>query len=203
MRETLADYAHAAWSGWMKHLFSKCEPHEVRTEIGERATGSLIIPKSFVERWTRQIETPYAELPENEKESDRKEADRMLELVQLKNLLATLDRLTTSETDLLEHIADIRQIYEGHKLASEELANDPDVNEHVNIPARMRMAAAALKKLRANVANFKFGYCPEHGGSASENYANKPERCPRCMQRKIRHLQRELDARRCESCGEK
>ena len=70
-REKLADYAHAAWSGWMKYMFSKS------TKDG---SGLVMIPASLVERWTRQMNTPYTELPENEKESDRLEADRMIEI---------------------------------------------------------------------------------------------------------------------------
>ena len=69
-REELAAYAHEAWAGWMKHLFSKC-----RIEKGER-----VIPEWAVDRWMRQMSTDYADLPEKEKESDRKEADRMLKI---------------------------------------------------------------------------------------------------------------------------
>jgi hypothetical protein len=73
VREQLADYAHEAWSGWMKYLFEKSE---YLPDL-----GSAIIPSWAVERWTRQMNTAYADLPEHEKESDRKEADRMLAIV--------------------------------------------------------------------------------------------------------------------------
>lgn len=77
-RERLAAYAHDAWSGWMKYLFSKCE------RDGDPLVGherDLIIPAWAVERWTRQMCTAYTDLPENEKESDRAEADRMLAIM--------------------------------------------------------------------------------------------------------------------------
>jgi hypothetical protein len=74
-REKLASYAHNQWSGWMEYLFSKCEIPIHHTQAG------LIIPPWAVERWKRQIETPYEELSEPEKESDRKEADGMLEII--------------------------------------------------------------------------------------------------------------------------
>ena len=46
------------------------------------------------------------------------------------------------------NIEELQSIYEGHKRASEELCEDPDVNEHVNVTSRIGMAARALKKLR-------------------------------------------------------
>lgn len=74
VREKLASYAHKQWSGWMEYLFSKCvNPIE--------PDGTAIIPKWAVKRWKRQIETPYEELSEPEKESDRKEADGMIEII--------------------------------------------------------------------------------------------------------------------------
>lgn len=78
-REALAAYSHdEAWSGWMKYFFSKCEG-------GGTVDGiepiSVTIPPELVERWQRQMKTPYALLPEAEKESDRAEADKMLAIV--------------------------------------------------------------------------------------------------------------------------
>jgi hypothetical protein len=63
--EALADASHAAWSGWMEHLFGKSTDNE---------DGSVTIPAEQVERWKRQVATPYAELSDEEKESDREEA---------------------------------------------------------------------------------------------------------------------------------
>jgi len=69
LREPLAEYAHGAWSGWMRYLFGKST---------RNADGTVTIPAWAVERWTRQVETRYADLPENEKDSDRTEADSMI-----------------------------------------------------------------------------------------------------------------------------
>lgn len=72
--EKLSEYAHdEQWSGWMKYLFSKCY---------ETACGTTCIPGWAVERWKRQINTPYSKLPEKEKESDRKEARGVLSKIQ-------------------------------------------------------------------------------------------------------------------------
>lgn len=73
LREALAAYAHdEAWSGWMNYLLSKSTVN---------ADGSWTIPAISAERWYRQMSMPYHLLPEAEKESDRKEADRMLALM--------------------------------------------------------------------------------------------------------------------------
>jgi hypothetical protein len=73
MREQLADYAHEAWSGWMRYMFSKAE---------QNPDGTWTMPAWAVERWTRQMNTPYADLSELEKESDRDEADKILAIIE-------------------------------------------------------------------------------------------------------------------------
>lgn len=72
LREKLAALCHEQWSGWMDHLFSTCQL---------RHDGSAIIPSSAVKRRQRLMITPYTDLPENEKEKDRKEADKFLEIL--------------------------------------------------------------------------------------------------------------------------
>ena len=72
MKEALAEYAHNAWAGWMIYLF---------IESTINPDGTVTIPKWAVDRWTRQAATPYIDLPEKEKESDRKEADEMIAIV--------------------------------------------------------------------------------------------------------------------------
>jgi Fe-S cluster biosynthesis and repair protein YggX len=74
LREVFAAIAHDAWAGWMKYLFEKCHTADAAPLCGKE----VVIPAELVERWTRQLNTPYADLPENEKESDRKEADKYL-----------------------------------------------------------------------------------------------------------------------------
>ncbi len=80
VREALAAYAHDAWSGWMRYLFSKCDNAPAGlVELG--GTVPQVIPAWAVERWTRQLTTRYDGLPEDEKVSDRKEADKMLSIL--------------------------------------------------------------------------------------------------------------------------
>lgn len=63
---------HERWAKWQRYLHAKCFTSE---------DGDLIIPKELVERWERQIATPYAELSETEKESDRREVRTYLPLL--------------------------------------------------------------------------------------------------------------------------
>lgn len=78
-REALAEYAHEAWSGWMKYMFRK--GGFATFDVNGESQTVYVMPAWAVERWKRQSETPYADLPETEKESDREEADRMLAII--------------------------------------------------------------------------------------------------------------------------
>lgn len=78
LREGLAEYAHEAWSGWMKYMFEKGA--FATFDVNGEPQTIYIMPAWAVERWRRQAETPYADLPDGEKESDRLEADRMIEV---------------------------------------------------------------------------------------------------------------------------
>lgn len=75
-REALAAYAHDAWAGWMEYLFKQ-------TYLLHNSEGreERVIPAWAVERWVRQMRTAYADLPEQEKPSDRAEADKMLAII--------------------------------------------------------------------------------------------------------------------------
>ena len=75
VRESLAAAAHEAWSGWMRYMFGKAQRVDGSPWQDE---GYAVLPAESVSRWVRQMNTPYAELPEAEKASDRTEADRYL-----------------------------------------------------------------------------------------------------------------------------
>lgn len=64
--EAIAEECHEQWSGWMRYLFPFIS----------------IISVEKAERWARQMVTPYADLPENEKESDRSEARKIIAIIQ-------------------------------------------------------------------------------------------------------------------------
>lgn len=72
MREALADLCHKQWSGWMEYLFSKGTFNE---------DGTWTMPQWAVDRWQRQMNTSYSDLSEPEQESDRRQADKFIEVV--------------------------------------------------------------------------------------------------------------------------
>ena len=70
--EEMADLAHEIWANWMKYMFGLCNP---------TTNGGLVIPPELVERWKQQMNTPYHELSEKEKESDRGIAIQYLDVM--------------------------------------------------------------------------------------------------------------------------
>jgi len=62
LRERLADLEHQQWAHWTNYMLDNLTPENI-------------------ERWRRQVNTPYSELSEHEKSSDRVWADKVLELI--------------------------------------------------------------------------------------------------------------------------
>lgn len=73
LREKLADLCHKQWSGWMKYLFSKGTLND---------DGTWTMPVWAVERWTRQMTTPLEEMPPEEQDTDRRQADKFIEALE-------------------------------------------------------------------------------------------------------------------------
>lgn len=70
--ERLAAIEHERWSSWQRFVHDHCQ---------RRQDGSLVIPAELAARWEAQIETPYAKLSEQEKDSDREQVNRYLPTV--------------------------------------------------------------------------------------------------------------------------
>ena len=79
--EAGANIEHDRWARWQKYMFSKCVP--IKDAVLK--DGDMVIPAECVDRWFRQIDTPYSDLSEAEKESDRKETRNYLPIIE--NLL--------------------------------------------------------------------------------------------------------------------
>lgn len=86
--EHIADCMHQLWAGWTAWMLSNwSETHP----SGER----------FQARWQRQMATPYSSLSEQEKESDRHVARRLLEMLEEMSLfvVSTPDLLWRLSTE--------------------------------------------------------------------------------------------------------
>jgi hypothetical protein len=71
--EKFATMEHERWAKWQKYMHSKMVEEEKFEEGKHFKTGNYVLPKALFERWERQIATPYSELSEEEKQSDRDE----------------------------------------------------------------------------------------------------------------------------------
>ena len=71
LREQLAAIEHERWADWQKWCHKVLRENNPSPEQGD-----------ILERWDRQIATPYAELSEKEKQSDRDQVDRYWQLVE-------------------------------------------------------------------------------------------------------------------------
>jgi len=70
--ERLAAIEHERWSHWQRYM------HEKATRNPD---GSLTIPVDLASRWERLMETSYAELTDEERESDREQVRRYLPII--------------------------------------------------------------------------------------------------------------------------
>lgn len=70
--EQLAAIEHDQWADWQRYFHGQCISNP---------DGSLTVPASYVAALNRLIGTPYAELPEEQKQYDRDEVMRYLPLV--------------------------------------------------------------------------------------------------------------------------
>lgn len=75
--EQLAAIEHERWASWQRYLHSKCTV-QIATD---RDPGALVIPSGYVANLWRLIDTPYSDLTEREKASDREQVDRYWHLV--------------------------------------------------------------------------------------------------------------------------
>ena len=69
LRQALAWVQHNIWSHWMRHLFEVSHLNDDNT---------VTIPSEKVGCWKRQMEADYFDLPEEERESDQFQADKII-----------------------------------------------------------------------------------------------------------------------------
>lgn len=72
LKEDLADIQHQIWSHWMRYMLDSGRENE---------DGTWTMPADKLDRWTRWMITDYDDLTEKEKESDRHQADKVLDVM--------------------------------------------------------------------------------------------------------------------------
>jgi hypothetical protein len=70
--EPLAAIEHERWAHWQRYLHSQCSKNN---------DGSLTIPRELVERWERQLNTPYHNLSKKEQDSDKEQVRQYLDFI--------------------------------------------------------------------------------------------------------------------------
>jgi hypothetical protein len=83
LRERVAELCHAQWSGWMRYMLGDCDSSVCHAVSGPNAEHPRprLQHADYLARWRRQLATPYADLSDAEKDSDRAEADRFIALI--------------------------------------------------------------------------------------------------------------------------
>lgn len=73
MVEPVASLVHDIWARWIEYVFSKSKAND---------DFSYTIPPDLARRWIRQMITPYEDLSEEERYSDRKIANEILAVIE-------------------------------------------------------------------------------------------------------------------------
>jgi hypothetical protein len=71
--EELAATEHQRWAHWQKYVHDKAL---------RQPDGSLVLPADLVARWERQFNTSYADLTDEEKNSDREQVQKYLPILE-------------------------------------------------------------------------------------------------------------------------
>jgi len=92
IRENLAAAQHDIWAHWMRYMFTQGRFFQTLTgENVDKVVETWGMPADKVIRWRRQMNTPYSDLSEAEKDSDREQADKILATFDNCNASALID----------------------------------------------------------------------------------------------------------------
>jgi hypothetical protein len=121
-KEQLADIEHQRWSDWQEYC----------NEVLREQVPKLGL-EEVLKRWDRQVATPYSELLEREKDSDREQVDRYLPVIKF--------HLTQSYIAALEGVRE----FVGKEDLPEEMKykgeNNPQAEHHRMIAANAYLQA--------------------------------------------------------------
>ncbi|MFT9113838.1 MAG: hypothetical protein ABF443_06970 [Acetobacter malorum] len=70
--DTLAAVEHQRWAHWQRYM------HNQGIKLED---GALLLPADLVKRWERQMDTPFEELSEDEKDSDRDQVRQYISVI--------------------------------------------------------------------------------------------------------------------------
>ena len=80
-REALAALEHDQWAHWTRYMLTALGLLDEAGGVSAEAVRLFRFEPArlvLLQRWKRQIETPYADLSEKEKNSDRSWADKVI-----------------------------------------------------------------------------------------------------------------------------
>jgi hypothetical protein len=133
--EKLAAIEHERWASWQGWLHSHAEP-----QFRGESKKALLLSASYVENLERRIATPYDQLSEAEKQSDRDQVMRYLHLVRdyytslIKPTISEVQDLTpeiTGKTSDGYHTFD--ELYEFRMLYNAAFFNEIRFNPRYNV----------------------------------------------------------------------
>ena len=116
--EAGANIEHDRWARWQKHLHSKLKYWEFDKSKGGNKMAMYVLDPADYERWSRQIDTPYSELSESEKESDREESRNYLPLIE--NLLEQERKRMSEEIEEMKTYTGGSSVEEKHKRVNKQ-----------------------------------------------------------------------------------
>lgn len=136
--EQLADKEHASWARWQEYFFSKCD---------RNPDGSFTVPAGYVVALQKQIETPYAELSEQEKQSDRDEVAHILPIIAEYNTQWRLANPTIlDQVELAKAVA--RLASQVRRLCTEIFSTDMAIGKDDGTEKRRRTLLGCVNDLR-------------------------------------------------------
>lgn len=100
LKEKLAAIEHERWADWQTWMHSKMVTND-------NTDKWYHLPKRYFKWWQKQIKTPYADLSEKEKDSDREQVDRYWPLIE-----ALLQQSRSALLDEIEKILEDNNITE-------------------------------------------------------------------------------------------
>lgn len=98
-KDQLAEIEHQRWADWQRWCHVVLRENCPSPEL-----------EKVLERWDRQIATPYEELTDLEKASDMEQVDRYWWLIQLDRNQTKLNTLARLKNDWMQHVMNTRDI---------------------------------------------------------------------------------------------